>query len=200
MKVPDSLATLMPLIKKLVFDSLPEKLCYHNLEHTMQVVAFSLQLSAIAGLDAREEELLYAAAVLHDSGYGKKYHANEGVGAILATKVLPDYGFSKAEIEQVQNMILATNLVISPRNNLEMLLADADMAYLGRDDFFIWSDRLYHEWKAYYVYDDTPENWLRSQIEFLQRHKYLTPEAFTLFESGKQKNLHRLKSLKKWPF
>jgi predicted metal-dependent HD superfamily phosphohydrolase len=200
MKVPESLSTLMPLVKELVFDTLPPTLYYHCLEHTMQVVAYSIQLAAKAGLDKKEEELLFAAAVLHDSGYGKKYRANEGVGAIFASKILPDYGFSKREIEQVKQMILATNLVVSPNNQLEMLLIDADMAYLGRDDFFMWSDRLFREWKAFGLFDGTAEAWLHTQIEFLQSHVYATPEAFELFDAGKQNNILLLKSIKKWPF
>ncbi len=200
MKVPATLSSLMPDVTQMVFNNLPQTLSYHNINHTKQVVNFALQLAEKAQLTERETNMLYAAAVLHDTGYGKKYTANEGVGAILAAKILPEYGFFKYEIEQIKNMILATNLVIIPQNKLEMLMSDADMGYLGGDDFLTWSNKLFTEWKTMGLYSDSPENWLLSQIDFLSKHEYFTPEAIALFEAGKQKNINQLKSLKKWPF
>lgn len=190
----------MPTLVKEIFDTLPSYLTYHCLEHTMQVAGFAMQLSEAAKLNEKEERMLYAAAVLHDAGYGKKYHANEGVAAILATKILPDFGFKKKEVKQVRNMILSTNLIIVPSDDLEMLLVDADLAYLGKPDFFMWSNRLFQEWKNVEIFDKPSEEWLKLQIDFLEKHYFHTPEANALFEEGKQENLNRLKSMDSWPF
>ena len=200
MNNPESLATLLPTLKEMVFDRLSDKLTYHNFEHTQQVVAFALKLAKATCLTTDDERLLYAAAVLHDSGYGKKYNSNEGVAAMLARKLLPDFGFSEEEIAQICDIILATNLVMSPNNTLEMLMSDADMGYLGSKDFLLWSNKLFHEWKAMNGYPELTDNWLQSQINFLEAHCYFTKEAIALFEAGKQRNLNLLKTLDKWPF
>ncbi len=200
MKSPESLKSLLPFLENEVFDSLPHALTYHNLAHTKQVIDFAMTLAGNASLSEKDTRLIYASAALHDSGYGKKYYANEGVAALLAARVLPTYNFTTKEIEQIQNMILATNLAIVPTNKLEMLLVDADLAYLGTDDFFDWSNKLYVEWGNMGIYDEPKEKWLASQIVFLEKHFYYTKEAQILFEESKQLNLQKLESFTHWPY
>lgn len=196
-------AKLKPLYKRIqqeVFTHLPADLHYHRKEHTEIVMRNALLLSKAAKLSQREEEMLYAAAILHDTGYGKKYNSNEGVAAILAQNILPQYGFSQPEVEAIKNMILATNLIIEPSSKLEMLMADADMGYLGQPDFLKWSNRLLEEWRLHKMFTKSNHEWLELQRQFLAGYTFFTAEGTALFDSGKQKNLETLNKLVEWPY
>ncbi len=200
MEIEQVLEPLFARVKASVFDVLPEDLTYHNIDHTKLVMANSIALGKHADLIENDLRILYAAAILHDTGYGKKYNANEGVAAMLASKLLPDFGFSQDEIDQINSMILATNLIITPSNVLEIYLIDADMAYLGQDDFLDWSNRLRKEWEAHGKFKGTDEEWIKGQIDFLTAFHYYSDEAIALFEEGKQNNLKKLKALRTWPY
>ncbi len=200
MDIVKDLTPLFDYIKTSIFDGLPDYLTYHNKRHTENVMKNALVLAAHAGLTDDETRILYAAAILHDTGYGKKYAANEGVAAMLAAKLLPDYGFSKLDIELIESMILATNLVISPTDKLEIYMIDADMGYLGQDDFMIWSNRLRMEWEAQGRFSGDDREWIDGQIAFLSQFTFTSQEAIALFGPGKQKNIERLKGMDSWPF
>lgn len=195
--------TLQPLLDELrieVFEKLPSNLYYHNLNHTLVVMHCALEIAQKANLSTNNTRILYAAAVLHDTGFGKKYGANEGVAAILADRLLPKYGFKKSEIKHIHNMILATNLLIAPEETLEMFLADADMGYLGKSDFIVWSNNLLKEWRAHGRFTGSNSDWLQSQIQFLASHTYFSTEARQLYSAGVAQNLNTLKKLPEWPF
>ena len=73
-------------------------------------------------------------------------------------------------------MILATRLPQSPQNELEMILADADMFTLGSKDFWPRNADLRFEVEA--LGDSiSDEEWYKSQLEFLQIHQYHTANA-----------------------
>jgi hypothetical protein len=80
---------------------------------------------------------------------------------------------------------------------LEKILCDADLDVLGREDFFITSFQLQLEWKLYGFMNSTMAEWIRFEIEFLEKHKYFTSSAIKLREVQKQKNIQALKDLLK---
>jgi predicted metal-dependent HD superfamily phosphohydrolase len=200
MKTVESIYPLFNYVSKEVFDVLPGDLFYHRRDHTKRVMEKSLLLADAAGLDETDRILLFTAAVLHDTGYGKKYTVNEGAAAMLASKLLPDYGFEYEEIETIKSMILATNLVIQPVTQLELLLADADLGYLADADFLDWSELLRQEWCAHHDFEGSKADWLQLQIRFLSTYEYFTEEAKQLFDAGKKQNIEQLNALSAWPY
>jgi predicted metal-dependent HD superfamily phosphohydrolase len=196
----DALQPLLDELRVEVFEHLPASLHYHNFDHTQTVMQNALELATAATLNPRQTLILYAAAMLHDTGYGKKYGANEGIAALLADKLLPKYHFSKSEIKQVHNMILATNQRVHPQDYLEMMLVDADMGYLAKKEYFLWSNRLLIEWQEHGLFLGSKTEWLKNQISFLGNYSYITAEAKTLYTAGLTSNLNQLKELTEWPF
>jgi predicted metal-dependent HD superfamily phosphohydrolase len=196
----DALQPLLDELRVEVFEHLPASLHYHNFAHTQTVMQNALELAKAATLNPRQTRIIYAAAMLHDTGYGKKYVVNEGVAALLADKLLPKYHFNKSEIKQVHNMILATNQRIHPQEYLEMMLVDADMGYLAKQDFLLWSNRLLTEWREQGLFLADNATWLQNQIAFLTNHNYITEEAKSLYTAGLSTNLNQLKELTEWPF
>ncbi len=80
--------------------------------------------------------LLLTAAILHDTDYIEQYDKNEPIGARIAGKLLPKYGYFKEEIETVKDLILTTQMPQKPQNHLQHIICDADLGNLGREDFF----------------------------------------------------------------
>jgi len=171
-------------------------LYYHSLRHTRDdVMPATRRLAAMAGVSEVETRLLVVAAAFHDIGFTQKRQDHELVGIQIATQVLPKFGFERDHIAAINGMILATRLPQSPQNELEALLADADLDVLGREeDFFIRSNHLRQEWAT--IGDlVTDEEWYRSQLEFLHEHSYFTDVARTLREKGKYNNIAETKKL-----
>jgi uncharacterized protein len=168
---------------------LSSKLVYHNLWHTKNdVLPGSERIAQHIGISEEELRLLGVAAAFHDVGFTEEYANHEIIGARLAAQVLPNYGFSEREIEQIMGMIIATRLPQSPRNLLEEILADADLDVLGRADFIPRNEMLRQEWANYG--QETPlEQWYEGQLAFLKSHNYFTPAARMLRNDMKKKNI-----------
>lgn len=174
---------------------LSEKLYYHSVSHTRDVLSACEASAKRESLSNEEETLLLSAAVLHDAGflYTSKDHEAEGVR--IAKKILPTYDYSSEQIERVSNMILATKIPQNPSNILESLICDADLDYLGRDDFYAIGSTLFAELKAQSILDNE-KDWDALQIKFLSSHSFHTDWSIQEREPVKQKYLEELKA--KW--
>lgn len=174
---------------------LSPELSYHSLEHTLKGVVPALErLAALEGVQGEKLELLRTAAYFHDIGYVENCDHHEKIGAQIVERVLPRYGFTSDQIETIQMMILATELPQSPKNLLEMILVDADLDVLGRDDFLTTSIQLRAERAAQGIPSSEVE-WFCSQLKFLQSHHYWTQAAKRLRDAKKRENIALLKKL-----
>lgn len=90
-------------------------------------------------------------------------------------------------------MIAATEIPQSPKNHLEEIICDADLDYLGRDDFFIIGDRLYAELMTLGIVKNETE-WNKLQVKFMESHHYYTTTAQKLRAKKKEKNLQLVKA------
>ena len=88
---------------------------------------------------------------------------------------------------------MATQIPQKPRNLTEQILCDADLDYLGRDDFFTIGDKLFAELSMYGMIN-TEEEWNRLQTGFLEKHHYFTVTALKLRKDKKDENLAIVKS------
>jgi hypothetical protein len=111
----------------------------------------------------------------------------------MANDHLIPIGFSKAEIDIICGMIRATKIPQKPQNLLEEILVDADLDYLGRDDFFKIGSQLFNELKARNVVNEESA-WDQIQIKFLENHHYFTNTARHLRAEQKEKHLQIIKS------
>ncbi|WP_426588914.1 HD domain-containing protein [Mucilaginibacter sp. R-33] len=167
---------------------LPEHFHYHNADHAIDVYTAAKQIAAGEGVNGCELDLLLTAAYYHDSGFlfGQ---VNHEVGSCKNARLyLPKFGFTYDEIEQVCDIIMATKMPQNPHNHLGQIICDADLDYLGRNDFFILSKRLFSE----LVITDHLESeleWDRQQVKFLQSHHYFTQIALRLRAEGKNEHL-----------
>ncbi len=176
---------------------LPSDLPYHGLHHTRDdVLPAAERLAALAGLDAEAFLLLRTAALYHDVGYIERYTGNEPVGARIAGKTLPDFGYSQVQIEAIQRVILATRMPQSPQTYLEQLMCDADLDSMGREDYLETAHNLRDELAAHGTVIPL-KAWYARQRDFLSSHRYFTEVARELRHAKKLENIALLEQLLK---
>ena len=185
--------------KKFILDKLStelsDKLMYHGIHHTMDVLKMASEICEKEGVKGRELTLVKTAALFHDSGFIKDKHAgHEAEGCILVRRHLPGYGYSEEDIEVICGMIMATKIPQSPNNHLEEIICDADLDYLGRQDFYKIGNSLFEELQAYQILQDE-QSWNRLQVNFLSAHKFYTTTNQEIREPVKLRYPQDLKEL-----
>lgn len=180
-------------ILSLLQNKLPRHLSYHSVSHIEDVIKASREIGEAEGLSEGNLLMLETAALFHDTGflYGSKNH--EEKSCEIAQEYLPKYGYSVAQIELIKGMIMATKIPQSPQNHMEQILADADLDYLGRDDFFIIGDKLYEELAMFGIIS-SERDWNLLQERFLENHHYFTKTAIERRSDKKNQNLAIIKS------
>jgi uncharacterized protein len=149
--------------------NLSPTLYYHGVHHTLDVVQAARRLAEAEGIDDEESvELLHTAACFHDAGFLTTYQGHEEKGGLIAREVLPRYNYLPQQIEIIYGMIMATRIPQTPLTQLERIICDADLDYLGRD---------------------------RIQIQFLEKHHYWTTTAIAWRQATKQQWLDKLRAI-----
>jgi uncharacterized membrane-anchored protein YitT (DUF2179 family)/predicted metal-dependent HD superfamily phosphohydrolase len=171
--------------------SLPAYLTYHNAEHTIHVVQVASEIAANERLTDIEVNLVKTAALLHDTGFIQTHENHEELSCKYARKILPDYGYTDDQIEHICAMILATRIPQTPHDLFARILCDADLNYLGAENYSEIAERLKKEMNNLGTIQ-AASNWLELQTKFLSEHKYFTSHAVAHQELGKQKNLEAL--------
>lgn len=174
-------------------NELPAHLNYHNASHTLDVYEAAKRLALADGITGNELTLLLTAAYYHDSGFLFKANGHEEESCHIARETLPGYGYDGPGIDKICGMIMATRLPQSPQNHLEEILADADLDYLGRDDFSFIANQLFLENSFFGTAGDMNE-WNRKQVDFMEKHQYFTKTANNLRQAKKDANLGRIKA------
>ncbi len=175
-------------------EQLPGNLSYHGLHHTLDVLDAALKIAASENISEENLKLLRIAILYHDAGFTTKYKDHEDKGCEMVRKNLPAYGYNDKEIETVCGMIAATKIPQTPHNLLEEIICDADLDYLGRNDFHKISNSLFEEMKIYNHLHDEKE-WNKIQKKFLEKHHYFTEFGKKNREHKKQEYLQEISQL-----
>ncbi|MBI2968018.1 MAG: HD domain-containing protein [Bacteroidetes bacterium] len=171
---------------------LPAHLSYHGFHHTLDVYFAAFNIGLREKISEEDLELLRTAALLHDSGFTKVYKGHEEVGCELAKENLPGFGFLPGEIEKICGLIMATKVPQNPQNPVEEIICDADLDYLGREDFWIIGQTLFQELTAIGA-KLTEKEWIQLQIKFLENHRYFTKTSSDLRAPEKKNQVDKLK-------
>ena len=175
-------------------ENLPQNLYYHCLQHTVDV---ELQAERIALYENIHDEealfLLKIACLYHDSGFLTTYKEHEIAGCELASKELPAFDIDPVQLEIICGMIMATRIPQTPHTKLEEVICDADLDYLGRDDFSPISHNLFLELKAR-NFVETENDWNLIQVRFFKQHNYFTNTNKQLRNEKKINHLHEIET------
>lgn len=180
-------------------NDLPGYLTYHNVDHTKDVYNAATIIGEQENISAHEMEVLLTAACFHDAGYLKGAAGHEEESCRIAREILPLFEYTDEETEEVCGLIMATKMPQTPLDHLQKIIADADLDYLGRADFFETSRKLYTELNNLDSAMSEKE-WLIREIAFLEAHSYFTGTAIRLRNDKKQEHLKHLKTELKYNF
>ena len=180
-----------PLIE-LVFSDLSNKLDskyhYHNLHHTKRVIKSAQEIGDFYNLSRDDWRDLLTACLLHDYGFIKSHVDHEETGALMSKDILPEYYFSDDHIDTISSLILITKVAEKPSNLLESIIRDADLEYIGSNDFEKISEYLKKEWTECGVVKNDSQ-FYKIQYEFLLSHNFYT--AF-MQEKGREQKMKNI--------
>jgi class 3 adenylate cyclase len=179
-------------VLKILEKGLSDKLYYHSIHHTKDVVKAVERIALLEGVTDEGLFLLKTAAILHDAGFIERYEHNEEIGARMATELLPKYGYTEQHIKTIVELIHVTEIPHKPINKLQEIICDADLDYLGREDFEEIADRLRIELREMGKID-SDRKWDEIQIKFLENHQYFTQTAIELRQKKKEENIQMVK-------
>lgn len=173
-------------------NQLSPALTYHGVHHVKDVINVCKQYIKRLKIRGREAELLLSGALIHDIGFLYTYRDHEEKGVEIAKELLPGYAFDKDEIDLISGLILATKVPQVPKTELEKILCDADLDYLGRSDFDPISESLFQELQNVNLLHDRLA-WDKIQIKFLDGHYYHTNYAKKYRQPNKSERLEEIK-------
>jgi predicted metal-dependent HD superfamily phosphohydrolase len=182
--------TVLTLLEK----QLDPKLTYHNLAHTKDVIRQVERIALGENIsDKNDILLLRVAALFHDTGFLEVYKHHEDMSCEIMMRCIEDGDLTPEELEKVKGMIMATKIPQTPYNKLEEIICDADLDYLGRDDFEPISLGLKEEFLEYGVIKSEAD-WDPLQIRFFEMHSYFTKTCQTDRAPKKAIHLGELKA------
>lgn len=174
---------------------LPKELYYHCVEHTIDVEKEAVRIALNENINHPDDLfLLKVACLYHDSGFLVTYRDHEIAGCAMAKTELPFYGLSQQQIDTICGLIMATRIPQTPLTKLEEVICDADLDYLGREDFFRISHNLFLELKAL-NFITTEKEWNQIQINFFKQHNFFTITNKKLREQKKLYHLHLIEAM-----
>ncbi len=178
-------------ILRILHDKLPSNLYYHSEAHTRDVVQAAERIALLEGITDEQMFILKSAASYHDAGFVEMYDGNEPIGIRMACEALPRYGYTPAQIEEVSRLINATIIPHNPQSKLEEIICDADLDYLGRDDFHEISDKLRRELRERGKIN-SDRQWDEIQVKFFKQHRYFTESSIRLRLAKKKQHLQEI--------
>ena len=182
------------LICSILKKDLSPKLSYHSFFHVMDVLEAATKIAENENITGEDFHLLRIAVLFHDSGFLHTYKDHEEVGCELAKKYLPQFGFNDAQIEKICGMIMATKIPQKAQTKLEQIICDADLDYLGRNDFYPIGLTLFEEWKTFLNITEEKQ-WNTIQMNFLKQHFYHTDYSQKVRTALKDKHLQEITRL-----
>lgn len=176
-------------ITELFRKELPEKLLYHNLDHTAEVVNIVQDLADESDISKEDKEILTLAAWFHDSGYVRKYNGHEAESVNFVKEFLSDHNFPQEKQEVIEKLIMSTVAGHEPAGVLEQLIHDADLAHVGRKRFFRRGELLRVELENFSDQSFGELEWEKKQYNFLVNNNFFSQAGKNRFSKGRVKNI-----------
>ncbi|WP_379969856.1 Pycsar system effector family protein [Epilithonimonas sp. UC225_85] len=181
-------------VKNLFKDRLSSAYTYHNLDHTIQVVDNLKILAKEENISIEDTENLLLAGWFHDLGYITDCDNHEAEGKKTIENFLKKHDFQDERIRKIGQLILATEKFYQPKNHLEEIIQDADLAHLASDDYFKTSEGLRNEIKEVHKKKINKLKWAEMNLEFFTKHQYYTQFAKEKWQPKKDENIKKIVS------
>ncbi len=179
-------------IKQLFSTHDNQKLYFHSLEHTQEMVKGTEEIAAHYKLSEKEMMAVYIAAWFHDTGYLFTTPEKHEEKSVEQMKLFMETNFPGPElIQTIEGCIMATKKDIEPSTLLQQIVCDADTYHLGTKEFKKTNKQVK---KEFFPGNTISKNeWNIKTLEFLEQHKYYTSYCIETLEKGKQGNIENLR-------
>jgi predicted metal-dependent HD superfamily phosphohydrolase len=177
-----------------------EKRSFHNIGHTQDVVRAAEEIGSQSDLNEDEIESAIIAAWLHDIGYADGAKDHERKAADKAKELLSQWGAPHKKILEITEAIIATKVPQQPRSLISKVLCDADLYHLSSEACQEKSNKLREEWQNIGDKTLTDEEWLETNLKFMEGHHYHTPYGQAVLQQRKKKNIKKLRKMLKPKF
>lgn len=176
-------------VMKLLQETLSPELHFHNVNHTLEVVAASQEIGAHCGLSADEMNVLVTAAWFHDTGYSKIYIGHEAISKAIADDFLKKHNCDQKFIDVVLDAIEATKFPQLPKSLIEEVLCDADLYHFTRPDYPRYATAIRSEFETFMgkIYSD--DDWKKINCKMLTLHNYFTSYGKDVLTKFKEVNI-----------
>ncbi|MFM7234267.1 MAG: HD domain-containing protein [Flavobacteriales bacterium] len=181
------------VMRRLRFE-LNVKYLYHDSRHTEDVIQQTEEIAGREGMNTHEIELLKLAALYHDTGFLRQREDHESVSVELFLNEAIDSDITQEDKDHVCRLIMVTRVPQQPSTLLESIICDADLDYLGREDFPAIAEYLYLEFKANGIVDNR-KRWNEIQLTFLENHRFHTSSSQNLRSMALERNIQFVKKM-----
>lgn len=153
---------------------LDHRFTYHTVEHTLDVINICEEICVAENMDECQTLILQISALFHDTGFLLSRTNHEERSVDIFNEASLKYNLQENHMLDIVKCIRATRVPQEPQSKLEEIICDADLDYLGREDFWPISDSLFSEMTncGEIVGSDA---WKALQIRFMTAHKFHTP-------------------------
>ncbi|GEM_PF-7125658 len=184
-------------VEETLASGLKQGIVFHDFRHASQVRKAALSLAFDARLSKKDSHLLEISALFHDIGYigGSQDHELRGAG--MAADFLESQGMSEDDVDRIVLLIRSTQMDSELLDPLAKYLRDADLSYLGREDFWERVDLFRTEIQSSSDQKISDREWWEFNLNFFLNHKYFSPEGRQRFDILKQKHQKMIEELLK---
>lgn len=179
-------------VQSFLKDNLSEKLLFHNINHTYEVVEAVKEIRMTCNLSSEEMTIVEIAAWFHDCGYAHAYLGHEEESKKIAKAFLESLKWDSANIASVLKCIDATKFPQYPNSLIDKILCDADMYHFTRASYLKYEKALRFEFEVFLGLTFTNKQWDNENICVMDGHIYKTEYGKQVLTKFKDINLQLL--------
>jgi len=172
-----------------------DKLPFHNLIHTQEVVENIQSIASQMGMNTMEQEPVIIAGWFHDVGHSVCYKGHEAESIKIARYYLEGEQYPSEKIELVLSCIKSTEMPQNPKNELDMIICDADIKHISNSHFFYRKLLLKREWELVFDKYFTDKEWHDLNMKFLENQKFHTEYGMRTLTKGLEDNKTKVLNL-----
>lgn len=174
-------------------DKLSSVYFYHNFIHTTYTVNKAEEIMKSTPVSDEDQEKVLLALWFHDTGYVECAQNHEENGVKIMKDFLHKENFDENYINQVAQLILATQITYRPQNLLEEIVKDADCSHFASHDYNDIADALRKEWELTNVRCFSNDEWNAGNLDMLKhKHQFYTDYAKKNWQPLKDKNIKKI--------
>lgn len=176
-------------------DNKKPELVFHNLDHTLNVVARTKEIAGHYYLSENDMLVVYITAWFHDTGY---LFADPGHHEEKSVELMQEFMKTHTTDDKLSDSVAACIMATKPPRQhdslLKEIICDADTYHLGTAGFKETNKKVWEEFNANGT-TVTAEEWVLQTRELLNEHQFYTKYCKDLLKKGKKKNMKKLNKM-----